>query len=485
MNNSVYALADTTAPATTMGSMVSGVWREVRAHLRREYGDTVFAAEIARLRVVEDLNQRILIVSPNEFSRSWVEDNLGSRLAALWAQYDQTPREIELCVDGQALPVSSDLSAETRQGAAHRASGANVGVQGAPSVQDSSTMNPEPQQKSSRFTFDTFMVGQANVMAATAAKAIATSPEPPFNPVFFHGDYGVGKTHLMSAIVSSCAPAKKCMYLTAEEFLNGFRSALRQNNVQPFKDQVRTCDVLLIDDVHFIAGKPRTEDEFLHTLLAMIAENKQVVLASHCTPSELNITDERLRSVLRGGFACPLQSPDLDLRRKIVDCKITQARTHHCPDLDVPEAVRDFLAARVTSSPRDLEGVLNNVIVRTAYMGLPVTMDTVEDVLRELPVKTERRLTVDDIQKACAAHFSISVSDLTSKRRTQTVVRPRHIAMYLAKTLTTRSLPDIGRRFGGRDHSTVIHAVNKISERLPHDPTLMDDIEAVKRQLQN
>jgi chromosomal replication initiator protein len=322
-------------------------------------------------------------------------------------------------------------------------------------------------------------------MASTAAKAIAGASAPPFNPVFFHGGYGVGKTHLLAAIahaVSIGESGRKALYLTAEEFLNGFQSALRARDVQPFKDQVRTADMLLIDDVHFIAGKTATEHEFLHTILALVNDNRQVVLASHCAPKDLGIADERLRSVLRGGFACPLHGPDLDLRRKIVDCKIAQARTH-CPDLDVPETVRDFLAARVTTSARELEGVLNNVIVRTAYMNLPVTMETVEEVLGELPVKSERRVTVDDIQKAVAAYFSISVDDLVSKRRSQAVVRPRHIAMYLAKSLTTRSLPDIGRRFGGRDHSTVIHAVRKITGQLPADAALADDVEAVKRRL--
>jgi len=242
-------------------------------------------------------------------------------------------------------------------------------------------------------------------------------------------------------------------------------------------------DVLLIDDIHFIAGKPKTEDEFLHTIDSLIGEDRQVVLAAHCPPSELTVCAERLRSVIQGGFACELRKPDLDLRRKILDCKIAQARSHY-PHLEVPETVREFLAARVTTSARELEGVLNNVIGRTALMNRPVTLDTVETALRDLALAGERRVTVDEIQKTVARRFNVKVADIVSKRRTQSVVRPRHVAMYLAKTLTTRSLPDIGRRFGKRDHSTVIHAVRKISDLIEAGDPIRDEIESLAREIQ-
>lgn len=463
---------------------VSEVWRDVRARLRQEYGDVIYVSEIARLRVSEDSSGSVRIICANDFGRAWVEDNLGARLRALWAAFDTGPRDIVIGCDGAPSVRNQPQMAAAAARAERSAPAGLADLTG--SASSLPLGGPERSVRSDgRFTFDTFMVGSANAMAATAAKAIANSSAPPFNPAFFHGDYGVGKTHLLMAIAHAVGlgeSGRKALYLTAEEFLNGFQSALRARDVQPFKDQVRACDVLLIDDVHFIAGKPRTEDEFLHTIAALIAENRQVVLASHCAPAELGVGDERLRSLLRGGFACPLQGPDLDLRRKIVDCKVAQARSH-CPGLEVPEQVRDFLAARVTSSARELEGVLNNVIVRTAYMERPVTVEAVEDVLGELPVRADKRVTVDEIQKAVAAYFSITPADLNSKRRTQSVVRPRHIAMYLAKTLTTRSLPDIGRRFGGRDHSTVIHAVAKITGQMSSDPVLAEDIDAIRKRL--
>lgn len=458
------------------------IWREVRAHLRAEYGDIVYAAEIARLRVQGDDFGRVCVLCPNEFSRAWVEDNLGARVRGLWAGLDATARDILICTEAglksspapQRAPADVSATAETVRSGRLRGSVSVAALSGG-----------EPERREARFTFDTFMVGSANIMASTAAKAVAGSETPPFNPVFFHGDYGVGKTHLLAAIAHAVQlgeRGRKALYLTAEEFLNGFQSALRARDVQPFKELVRDCDVLLIDDVHFIAGKQATELEFLQTVNALMAADKQVVLASHCAPSDLNVADRRLRDILSGGFACPLQGPDLDLRRKIIDCKIAQARSH-CPDLEVSETVRDFLAARVTTSARELEGVLNNIIVRTAMMNRPVTLDTVEEALGELPVTAEKRVTVDEIQKAVASYFDLSVEDILSKRRTKTVVRPRHIAMYLAKSMTTRSLPDIGRRFGGRDHSTVIHAVTKISELLPSDAVLAEDVEAVRRRL--
>lgn len=493
LNNSVSNARAEQGGAMQGMPAVSDVWRDVRARLRQEYGDVIYVSEIARLRVAQDANGSIQVICANDFGRAWVEDNLGARLRALWAVFDSGPRDIVICCEG--APAARSAARELRPAHAgtpsrERAVSAPADLPARASLASSASPaalagQDRASHSDGRFTFNTFMVGSANAMASTAAKAIASASNPPFNPAFFHGGYGVGKTHLLNAIahaVNLGESGRKVLYLTAEEFLNGFQSALRARDVQPFKDQVRACDVLLVDDVHFIAGKPRTEDEFLHTIAALIAENRQVVLASHCAPADLGVGDERLRSLLRGGFACELFGPDLDLRRKIVDCKVAQARSH-CPNLEVPEQVRDFLAARVTSSARELEGVLNNVIVRTAYMDRPVTLESVEEVLGDLPMKAEKRVTVDEIQKAVAAYFSITPADINSKRRTQSVVRPRHIAMYLAKTMTTRSLPDIGRRFGGRDHSTVIHAVTKITAQLDADPLLAEDIEAVRKRL--
>lgn len=423
----------------------------------------------------------IVIVAPSQFNRDWVEDHWGARIRAIWAELDTTHRAVHLVAEGatepqplvaraDAKPVRAVSDQPVSDAAGQGGSGGSGGDFGA----------------EQRFTFDSFRVGPANEVAAAAARTVVGAQTPPFNPVFFYGDYGVGKTHLMHAIATAfehTSRPRKALYLTAEEFLSGFVTAMKARDTISFKETVRGVDVLLIDDVHFIAGKPKTEDELLNTIAALVAENKQVVLASHRPPAELQVSDDRLRSLLTGGLSCPLGKPDLDLRRQILDCKIAQAKCHY-PVLDVPEAVRDFLAARITSSPRELEGVLNNVICRTALLGLPVTMEAVSSALRELSLNAEKRLTVDDIQKAVAGYYGVTPADICSKRRTQSVVRPRHVAMYLAKTMTTRSLPDIGRRFGGRDHSTVIHAVNKVTALLEAGDPVADDIDRLTRELQ-
>ena len=465
-----------TRPATfdaQTATDISVIWRAVRARLRVEFGDALYSQEIARLRVRLSEADAIIVLAPSTFNRDWIEDHAGARIRAIWAELDCVRRDLLVLAEGQAEP-QSDI----------------VPVTPAPVATVGRVPLVKPNRETvteSRFTFESFRVGPANEVAAAAARSIVSAVTPPFNPVFFYGDYGVGKTHLMHAVAGAVVGGsnrRRALYLTAEEFLSGFVTAMRARDTITFKETVRGVDFLLIDDVHFIAGKPKTEDEFLHTIAALIAENKQVVLASHRPPAELAITDDRLRSLLTGGLACPLSKPDLDLRRQILDCKIAQAKCHY-PVLSVSEPVRDFLAARITTGPRELEGVLNNVICRTALLGLPVTMEAVSTALRELSLSAEKRLTVDEIQKAVAAHFGVTTTDICSKRRTQSVVRPRHVAMYLAKVLTTRSLPDIGRRFGGRDHSTVIHAVNKIIGMIESGDAIGTDIDCLTRELRD
>ena len=477
-NKLAVAEAKTAGIEVEGASGISAIWRQVRTRLRDECGQALYSQEIARLRVRVSETGAVVIVAPSQFNRDWVEDHWGARIRAIWAELDTTHRSVHLVAEGEVepQPMVARAAGPVRKDVAESAEKASRPADGEGDAQIGET----------RFTFDSFRVGPANEVAAAAARTVVGAQTPPFNPVFFYGDYGVGKTHLMHAVASAfehTSRPRKALYLTAEEFLSGFVTAMKARDTISFKETVRGVDVLLIDDVHFIAGKPKTEDELLNTIAALVAENKQVVLASHRPPAELQVSDDRLRSLLVGGLSCPLGKPDLDLRRQILDCKIAQAKCHY-PVLDVPEAVRDFLAARITSSPRELEGVLNNVICRTALLGLPVTMEAVSTALRELSLNAEKRLTVDDIQKAVASHYGVTPADICSKRRTQSVVRPRHVAMYLAKTMTTRSLPDIGRRFGNRDHSTVIHAVNKVTSLLKAGDPVSDDIDRLTRELQ-
>ncbi len=471
-------LANQSGHSAANNPSVDDVWREVRARLKGEYGPTVFSSELARLRVRDGDGKSVVVVAPTAFSKAWVEDHAGARIRALWASFDESGRSVL-------------IEAESAKEATRDVTG-NAAV--LPRQKPSEPLKPvsrapdglgKVRRSGDRFTFDTFMVGPSNELAAAAARSVINASPSPFNPAFFYGDYGVGKTHLLNAIAHAVelgSSKRKALYLTAEEFLSGFVSAMRARDTIAFKDSVRNVDVLLIDDVHFIAGKPKTEDEFLHTIASLMADDRQVILASHSAPGDLPVCDPRLASLLRGGFACQVMKPDLDLRRKILDCKIAQARGHY-PELDVPEAVRDFLAARITTSARELEGVLNNVIARTALMGRDVTLETVEDALRDLAITGERKISVDDIQRAVALRFNVKVTDMVSKRRNKAIVTPRHVAMYLAKTMTTRSLPDIGRRFGGRDHSTVIHAVNKVTALLESGDPLNAQVDRIIQDL--
>jgi chromosomal replication initiator protein len=484
-NKLAVAEAKPAGVETDGASGISAIWRQVRTRLRDECGQALYSQEIARLRVRVSDTGAVVIVAPSGFNRDWVEDHWGARIRAIWAELDTTHRPVHLVAEGEAepQPLVARPAGQAQAGQAQDAPARPAGDDASGAAGDG---GDDAAVGETRFTFDSFRVGPANEVAAAAARTVVGAQTPPFNPVFFYGDYGVGKTHLMHAVATAfehTSRPRKALYLTAEEFLSGFVTAMKARDTISFKETVRGVDVLLIDDVHFIAGKPKTEDELLNTIAALVAENKQVVLASHRPPAELQVSDDRLRSLLVGGLSCPLGKPDLDLRRQILDCKIAQAKCHY-PVLDVPEAVRDFLAARITSSPRELEGVLNNVICRTALLGLPVTMEAVSTALRELSLNAEKRLTVDDIQKAVAGHYGVTPADICSKRRTQSVVRPRHVAMYLAKTMTTRSLPDIGRRFGNRDHSTVIHAVNKVTSLLKAGDPVSDDIDRLTRELQ-
>lgn len=459
---------------------ISDVWREVRARLKGEYGPAVFSSELARLRVRDGGGDTVVVIAPSAFSRAWVEDHAGARIRALWASFDRGARTVLIQCESEA--GNADVAVSKPAVVEPTSAPVTAGVT---DLADVRGPLQGARRQGERFTFDTFMVGPSNELASAAAKSVINASPSPFNPAFFYGDYGVGKTHLLNAIAHAVelgGARRKALYLTAEEFLSGFVSAMRNRDTMAFKDSVRKVDVLLIDDVHFIAGKPKTEDEFLHTITSLMADDRQVILASHSAPGDLPVCDPRLASLLKGGFACQMMKPDLDLRRKILDCKIAQARSHY-PTLDVPEAVRDFLAARITTSARELEGVLNNVIARTALMGRDVTLDTVDEALRDLAITGERKISVDDIQKAVALRYNVKVTDMISKRRNKAIVTPRHVAMYLAKTLTTRSLPDIGRRFGGRDHSTVIHAVNKVASLLESGDPLSQDVERLTQDL--
>jgi chromosomal replication initiator protein len=337
-----------------------------------------------------------------------------------------------------------------------------------------------------RLTFDSFVPGPANEFAFAVARRVASWADGHFNPVLFHGPYGFGKTHLLNALAWEAinhAPGKRVVYLTAERFTSTFVRALQDRQTAAFKDELRNADLLLIDDVHFVAGKTSTQEELFHTLIALVEEGRRVVMTADRSPTEISEMEPRLRSHLQAGLVCGIEPADRTLRLGILERKLTTlAQQGGFKPAARPEVLQ-FLADRFTDSVRELEGALNTLVARVGPQVAGLSLDEAQAILRPHLSCNERRVTVDMIQKTVAEHYSLKQADLISERRARAVARPRQVAMWLAKQITTRSLPDIGRRFGGRDHTTVLHAVRRIEALKAEDAVLARDVDALMRKL--
>jgi chromosomal replication initiator protein len=338
-----------------------------------------------------------------------------------------------------------------------------------------------------RWTFDSFVSGPSNEFAHSVARTVASWADGHFNPVVIHGPYGFGKTHLLNAVAWEAQrrePGKTVMYMTSERFLSGFVRAVMDKNTAGFKDELRAADLLLIDDVHFIAGKPSSQEELLATLSALMEDGKRVVLASDRPPAALAEMEPRLRSHLQAGLVCGIEPACRTLRVGIIERKLQLlAAQRGMSSVKARPEVLQFVADRFSESVRELEGALNTLFARAEARLSSLSLDEAQAILRPHLKGAERRVTVDEIQKLVAEHFGLKQADLLSERRTRAVARPRQIAMHLAKSLTTKSYPDIGRRFGGRDHTTVLHAVRTIERMIGEDPAMARDVETLARKL--
>jgi chromosomal replication initiator protein len=332
-----------------------------------------------------------------------------------------------------------------------------------------------------RFTFDNFVVGKPNELAYAAARRVGDANVVPFNPLFLYGGVGLGKTHLMHAIawhIHNRQPHKKIIYLSAEKFMYQFVRALRTKNTMAFKEQFRSVDVLMIDDVQFIGGREATQEEFFHTFNALVDQNRQVVISADKSPSDLEGVEERMRSRLGWGLVADIHPTTYELRLSILQSKADQM------GVAIPTKVMEFLAHKITSSVRELEGALNRIVAHAQLVGRQITLETCQEVLHDILRASDRRVTIDEIQKKVAEHYNVRIADMASARRARAVARPRQVAMYLAKALTARSLPEIGRKFGGRDHTTVMHAVKKVEELRAADAAFAEDVDLLRRMLQ-
>jgi chromosomal replication initiator protein len=449
----------------TLAAPLEAAWDSIRSGLRRDLGVRTFDGWLkpAELGAFNPGSGALHIVMPSQFMADWVRSHFGDRLALAWKTMLPIVREVSIVAASDAPRPSPLLILEDA----------------APAVV---TRPPDSPNFDPRYRFDTFVVGKANEVAATAARTLATSKSVSFNPLFIHGGTGRGKTHLLHAIGHAfyeISPNARVVSMSAEKFMVEFIRALRENDTIGFKSRLRSADLLLIDDVQFIAGKDSTQEEFFHTMNEIITAGRRLVITSDRAPQDLDGIAPRILSRLSWGLVADINSADYELRFNIIEAKLSAL-----PGVEMPKTVVDFLARRVTSSVRELEGALNRIAAYAMMTGRAIDVAFVEEVLANVLRANQRRISIDEIQTQVAEHYRIRKAEMTSARRAREVARPRQVAMYLSKQLTPKSLPDIGRRFGGRDHTTVIHAVKQIEKLRASDAELDADIRLLTRQLE-
>ena len=475
------------------------IWTRVVSRLRAELGEEIFTSWFGRVEF-EGLEDGVLKLSvPTRFLRKWLISHYYDRVLNIASQdYKKIEEAINSVVFSVRQPIavkdSGEVGVSTKSPPQKRGS---VGVSASSGIfsdgADENFTEYEGFQGSPldrRFTFESFVTGGSNRLAFAAAKQVAEQlgqQNMRFNPLYVHSSVGLGKTHLLHAIawdVTKRNPQARVLYLTAERFMYSFIDALRTRDALAFKDKLRGIDILLIDDMEFLQGKA-TQQEFGHTLNSLIDSNKQVIVASDRAPTQLESLDARMRSRLGGGLVVEIEQLDFDLRLQIlrhrVDDKIVED-----PKFVVHEEVIGFLAERLTESGRELDGAVNRIYANSQFTSEPITLTAVEHIIRDLMCSKEpRRIKIDDILRVISRHYGVTRSDILSERRNRSIVLPRQVGMYLAKRLTARSLPEIGRRFGGRDHTTVLHAIRKIEKELSDNQTLREDLGILERLLKD
>ncbi|PSC03928.1 chromosomal replication initiator protein DnaA [Alsobacter soli] len=478
-------------------------WDRVRRRLRAELGEDVFSSWFGRLDLVEIVDGVAQLSVPTRFLKSWIQAHYLDRVRTLVTTECEGVAQINLFVRSAQRPAArpaplnenaagvSAVKAQqptTARASYDRPAGASTQTPAErlqPAVADADGLQGSPLDR--RLTFSSFLVGRSNALAHAAGERVSRiepGAAPLYNPLYVHSAVGLGKTHLLQAIAHEViAAGKRVIYLTADRFMYGFVAALKAQTAIAFKERLRGIDLLVIDDVQFLQGKS-IQQEFCHTINALIDAGRQVVIAADRPPAELESLDERVRSRLAGGLVVEMGALDEQLRVKILETRIAAAKVHH-PSFEVSPAVIGYVARVITTNGRDLDGAVNRLLAHTTLSGSEPTVESAEAAIRDLVRSREpKKVRIEDIQKLVATHYNVSRADILSSRRSAGVVKPRQIAMYLSKQLTLRSLPEIGRRFGGRDHTTVLHAVRKIEGCVQADPGLREDVELLKRMLQ-
>ncbi|WP_118135874.1 chromosomal replication initiator protein DnaA [Oceanicella sp. SM1341] len=472
------------------------VWSRICGPLEAAIGRDAFTAWIAPLRFRSAENGVAQFGVPTTFFGNWVERNYRDIIVALMQSEGVLVDRLSFDIIGHGRPAAVPAAVQGLEVSAPVSSGLSMAAANHPAPAPepvrapAAAAAPEPELPGSpldpRYNFDNFVVGKPNELAHAAARRVAEGGPVSFNPLFLYGGVGLGKTHLMHAIALEYQrqfPGKKVLYLSAEHFMYKFVQSLRFKDTLGFKQIFRSVDVLMVDDVQFISGKGSTQEEFFHTFNALVEQRKQVVISADRAPGEIDGLEDRIRSRLQWGLVVDLHPTDYELRLGILQSK---AETHLAaqPDVQLASGVIEFLAHRISSNVRILEGALTRLFAFAGLVGRRIDLDMVQECLADTLRASDRKVTIDEIIRKVADHYNLKINDLLSARRARSVARPRQIAMFLAKSLTSKSLPEIGRRFGGRDHTTVIHALRKIEELRQTDSGLAEDIELLRRMLE-
>ena len=446
------------------------IWPSIKLALRKTVGEAAFTNWINPLELTSVDASKANFATPTKFIGDWVDRNYGDSIKFEFAKHglDVDRLVFSVSIENKIAPAKkSKKITETKN--------TKTGSRDLPGA----SLDP-------RYTFDNFVVGKPNELAHAAARRVAEGGDVSFNPLFLHGGVGLGKTHLMHAIaweIKKRDPNAKVLYLSAEQFMYRFVQALRFKDTISFKEMFRSVDVLMVDDVQFIAGKSSTQEEFFHTFNALIDQNKQVIISGDRAPVDMEQLEDRIKSRLQWGLVVDVHPTDYELRLGILQSK-QESQARYNSTVEVSPGVLEFMAQRISSNVRVLEGALTRLYAFGSLVGRPVTLEMAQESLSDILRATDRKVTIDEIIRKVTDHYGVNLTDMLSARRTRSIARPRQVAMYLSKKLTSKSLPEIGRRFGKRDHTTVIHAVKKIEELQSIDNQIAKDIEVLRRMLE-
>ncbi len=438
---------------------LSGAWPEICETMRQRIGDAAFEAWLKPIRArIEETTQTLVLEVPSGFHKDWIAQHYELAIRDLLTN-SSSIKNLDYLIN-PGLTAGSPTSRPVTAAAAPKAPGA-------PAAGEEAFLNP-------KYTFEGFVVGPSNRFTHAACVSIAESPAKAYNPLFIYGKVGLGKTHLMQAIchrIRATHPGQRFFYTTSERFTNDLINAIRDRSTKAFREKFRFVDVLLIDDIHFIAGKEATQEEFFHTFNALYDSHKQIIISSDRPPKEIQRLEERLVSRFGWGLVADIQPPDLETRVAILKKKIESE------SVDFPDEALHFIAETIRTNVRELEGALIRVIAYSLLEESPITADSVKTVLKDLLKESARQVSLEDVLRIVAEYYHIPPDDLKSRRRVKNVVLPRQVAMFIARELTQLSLPEIGSGFGGKDHTTVLYAVNKIKREIKTNPRVQNDVD--------